>query len=352
MSPLPPLEITLVVFGAVAMDLALGDPRSRYHPTAWAGRLIAAVVTRFAGRGFWAERLGGAAAVVVTAGAAVAALLLLHHAIWYPGSAAAASAAAYPGPHHHLAPAIASVLAGCVLLKCTIAIRGMQRHACAVVDPLKNEDGGAMGAARASLAMIVKRKTGSLDREHVISGVLESIGENTVDGVTGPLFYYGLLGLPGAFIHRIVSTADSMVGYRSRMLGRLGWFAAHGDTVLNYLPARLTGLAMVGASAMLGYDWRCACRTMVRDHGKTESPNSGYAMAALAGALNVRLEKEGHYTLGGEGSAPDLCDVDRAVSLMRMTALVFAAGVAVPLGLATVTVVGVVFGGVMPTWWW
>lgn len=339
------LHLGLVVFGAVAIDVALGDPRSRYHPTAWAGGLIARMISSSAGRGFWVQRLGGVAAVAAPACVAVALLLPLHHAAGHAlgalgwGDGAATAAAAVPAQYVHAA---ALVAACCVLLKCTIAVRGMQRHAYAVVESLEGE--GGVAGARSSLSMIVKRKTGSLDEEHVISGVLESIGENTVDGATGSLFYYGLFGLPGAFAHRIVNTADSMAGYRGEMLGRLGWFAAHADTVLNYVPARLTGVAMVAASVPLGYDWRGALKSMIRDGGSTASRNSGYPMAALAGALNVRLEKEGHYVLCGGGRAPGTRDVRRAVSLMKATVLVFAAGVVVPAGAVAAAVFGVVFG--------
>lgn len=347
------LHLGLVAFGAVAIDMALGDPRNRYHPTAWAGGLMARMISSSAGRGFWAERLGGMVAVAAPACAAVALLLPLHYeaghaflaALGWGGAAAAAvgtsavGAAADPAQYVYAA---ALAAACCVLLKCTIAVRGMQRHAYAVVESL--EGGGGMAGARSSLSMIVKRKTGSLDEEHVISGVLESIGENTVDGATGSLFYYGLFGLPGAFAHRIVNTADSMAGYRGEMLGRLGWFAAHTDTVLNYVPARLTGIAMAGASAALGYDWRGALRSMIRDGGSTASRNSGYPMAALAGALNVRLEKEGHYVLCGGGRAPSTRDVRRAVSLMKATVLVFVAGVVVPAGMASGVVAGMILG--------
>lgn len=332
------LHLGLVVFGAVAVDMALGDPRNRYHPTAWAGGLMARMIPLSAGRGFWAERLGGAAAVAAPACAAVALLLPLYYAAGH-AFADIGWGAADPAQYVHAA---VLAIACCVLLKCTIAVRGMQRHAYAVVESLEGE--GGVAAARSNLSMIVKRKTGSLDEEHVISGVLESIGENTVDGATGSLFYYGLFGLPGAFAHRIVNTADSMAGYRGEMLGRLGWFAAHADTILNYAPARLTGIAMVAAAAALGCDWRGALRSMIRDGGSTASRNSGYPMAALAGALNVRLEKEGHYVLCGGGRAPSTRDVRRAVSLMKATVLVFAAGVVVPVGMASGAVAGMVFG--------
>ncbi len=339
------LHLGLVVFGAVAVDVALGDPRNRYHPTAWAGGLMARMISFSAGRGFWAERFGGMAAVAAPACVAVVLLLPLHHAA---GNAFLAvfdwGAAADPAQYVYAAVLAAAC---CILLKCTIAIRGMQRHAYAVVESLEGEGGaggGGVERARASLSMIVKRKTGSLDEEHVISGVLESIGENTVDGATGSLFYYGLFGLPGAFAHRMVNTADSLAGYRDKMLGRLGWFAAHADTALNYVPARLTGISMVVASAALGYDWRGALRSMIRDGGSTESRNSGYPMAALAGALNVRLEKEGHYVLCGGGRAPSTRDVRRAVSLMKATVLVFAAGVVVPAGMASGAVANAMLG--------
>ena len=341
------LHLGLVVFGAVAIDMALGDPRNRYHPTAWVGGLMARMISFSAGRGFWAQRLGGVAAVAAPACAAVALLLPLHYAAGHAfaalgwGGAAAVAAGAAADPVQYVYAAVLAA-ACCVLLKCTIAVRGMQEHAYAVVESLEGE--GGVAGARSSLSMIVKRKTGSLDEEHVISGVLESIGENTVDGATGSLFYYGLFGLPGAFAHRIVNTADSMAGYRGEMLGRLGWFAAHADTVLNYVPARLTGIAMVVASAALGYDWRGALRSMVRDGGSTASRNSGYPMAALAGALNVRLEKEGHYVLCSGGRAPSTRDVRRAVSLMKATVLVFAAGVVVPAGVASGAVAGMILG--------
>jgi len=340
------LHLGLVVFGAVAIDMALGDPRNRYHPTAWAGGLMARMISFSAGRGFWAQRLGGVAAVAAPACAAVVLLLPLHYAAGHAlaalgrgGAEVAAGTATDPAQYVYAAVLVAAC---CVLLKCTIAVRGMQEHAYAVVESLEGE--GGVAGARSSLSMIVKRKTGSLDEEHVISGVLESIGENTVDGATGSLFYYGLFGLPGAFAHRIVNTADSMAGYRGEMLGRLGWFAAHADTVLNYAPARLTGIAMVVASAALGYDWRGALRSMVRDGGSTASRNSGYPMAALAGALNVRLEKEGHYVLCSGGRAPSTRDVRRAVSLMKATVLVFAAGVVVPAGAASGAVAGMMLG--------
>ena len=325
------LELVLVVLGAIAIDLAFGDPKNRYHPTAWIGRLISVMVPAFAGRGRATERLGGTAVILTVAGIPAVLLLALGYFL----------SDLETNNHYPYLALVASVLTCCILLKCTIAVRSMQQHADAVVLSLRQDQ---TVSARVNLSMIVKRKTGNLNKEQIISGVLESVGENTVDGVTGSLFYYGLFGLPGAFVHRAINTADSMVGYRNDLLGHLGWFAARCDTVLNYVPARLTGLAMVGAAALLQYDWRGSYRTMIRDGHLPSSRNSGYPMAALAGALGIRLEKEDHYTLGKNLKTPSIRDVGRAVALMKVTTLVFTAGVVLPAGLASAFVAGYLLG--------
>ncbi len=328
-------EFGLVVFGAIVLDLAFGDPRNRFHPTAWMGRLLSILVSCFACRGFRVERLGGIITVVIVVMVVVSAVSLFFFVI------SMGDTSYLHNSHNMIFDAIAytfvSVLISCILLKCTIAIRGMQKYANAVIESLHDND---MTRARNNLSMIVKRDTSKLDQRHIISGVLESIAENTVDGVTGSLFYYGLFGLPGAFAHRVINTADSMIGYQSDMFKNLGWFAAHADTILNYLPARLTALSMIGAAFLLKYDWRQSYRVMIRDGNATASRNSGYPMATLAGALNIKLEKSGQYTLCANGDAPMLDDVSRAVMLMKTSILLFTIGVVLPLGF----LYGVIFG--------
>ena len=341
------IEITLVMFGAISLDLLFGDPKSRYHPTAWAGSLIACVIPYFAGRSHIAQKMGGATAVVIP----VFVALLGISALYYTFDYIACCMSDIEINNHasitldHILYMAAYILAGCVLLKCTIAIRGMQEHAKAVTRSLQASN---VPDAQTRLSMIVKRQTSELDEAHIISGTLESIGENIADGVTGSLFYFGLFGVPGAFVHRITSTADSMIGYKSSMLKRLGWFAAHSDTILNYLPARLTALAMVVASFILkGCNGRAAYRTMYRDKNLTLSRNSGYTMAALAGALNVKLEKKGQYVLGAEFLLPTIRDVDRAISLMKLTIIVFATIVVLPIGAAAALLTNMIFGGIL-----
>nr|WP_238535969.1 cobalamin biosynthesis protein [Candidatus Nitrosopumilus koreensis] len=231
---------------------------------------------------------------------------------------------------------VVSVVVGILLLKTTIAIKGMERYAMAVVKSLEMDN---LDSARANLSMIVKRNTSNLDKNHIISGVLESVSENTVDGITGPLFYYAIFGLPGAFMYRIINTADSMIGYKTDIFKNLGWFAATCDTVLNYIPSRLTGFVMIISSALLQNNWKESYKTMIRDGKKTESPNAGYPMAALAGALGTKFEKINHYKLGDGEITLTKEHVRSAISIMKLTSILFFGIVIVPI-ITVLTLIG------------
>ena len=207
----------------------------------------------------------------------------------------------------------------------------MEKHAKSVVDSLEKND---LDSARVHLSMIVKRKTKDLDKNHVISGVLESISENTVDGITGPMFYFAIFGLPGAFVYRVVNTADSMIGYKTNIFKNVGWFAATCDTVLNYIPSRLTGLLMIVSAAILQNNWKESYKIMFRDGKKTESPNAGYPMAALAGALETKFEKLNHYSLGDVDTTLTKKHVLSAITMMKLTSILFFGIVTIPIIIA------------------
>ena len=223
---------------------------------------------------------------------------------------------------------IISVVVGVILLKTTIAIRGMERYALSVVYSLEQDN---LDSARANLSMIVKRNTKNLDKNHIISGVLESISENTVDGITGPLFYYAIFGLPGAFVYRVINTADSMIGYKTDIFKNVGWFAATCDTILNYIPSRLTGLIMIISAAILQNNWKESYKIMIRDGKKTESHNAGYPMAALAGALETKFEKLNHYKLGNGEIILTKEHVYSAITMMKLTSIIFFGIVTIPI---------------------
>ena len=308
------LESIVIVAFALGLDFVFGDPKSRYHPTAWIGTLIAKLTPLAKNQSGYVEKLGGIFVVIITVGVVVTLLSILDIGISLLTT--------------NWLIIVASVVVGAILLKTTIAIRGMERYALAVVDSLEQDN---LDSARANLAMIVKRNTKNLDKNHVFSGVLESISENTVDGIIGPLFYYALFGLPGAFVYRIINTADSMIGYKTDIFKNVGWFAATCDSILNYIPSRLTGLVMIISAAILQNNWKESYKIMIRDGKKTESPNAGYPMAALAGALETKFEKINHYKLGNGEITLTKQHVYSAITMMKLTSVLFFGIVTIPI---------------------
>ena len=161
--------------------------------------------------------------------------------------------------------------------------------------------------------------------------MLESVSENTVDGITGPLFYYALFGLPGAFVYRVVNTIDSMIGYNNSIFKNVGWFGANCDKVLNFIPARLTALVMILGAMIIGSDWKRSYLIMVRDGSLPTSPNAGYPMGALAGALKTKFEKIDHYTIGDGDLELKKEHIKSAIVLMKVTSILFFGIVTIPI---------------------
>ncbi|MHA7648109.1 cobalamin biosynthesis protein [Nitrosopumilus sp. S4] len=318
------IESILVVSLALLLDMKFGDPKNKYHPTAWIGKIIAVLTPLAKNQNSKLEIMGGIFIIVITLGIVILLISTLTVGLSLLSS--------------DIFSLILTVVIGGLLLKTTIAIRGMENHANAVLESLGKNN---LESARENLSMIVKRNTKNLDKNHVISGVLESISENIVDGITGPLFYYALLGLPGAFMYRAVNTADSMIGYKSQIFKNIGWFAASCDTILNYIPARLTGLIMILSAAILQNDWKKSFKTMIRDSKKTESPNAGYPMAALAGALQTKFEKINHYELGNDEITLTEEHVYSAIKIMKLSSILF-------FGIITIPIISILF---IMGWW-
>jgi adenosylcobinamide-phosphate synthase len=307
-------ESISVIGFAILIDLIFGDPKNRYHPTAWIGMLIAKFTPIAKNQNPIYEKIGGVLIILIISSIVALLLSSLDVVISLIST--------------DYVSMIASVIIGALLLKTTIAIRGMEKHAISVLESLENND---LDMARNYLSMIVKRNTTNLDKNHVVSGVLESISENTVDGITSPMFYYAFFGLPGAFIYRIINTADSMIGYKNDIFKNIGWFTATCDTILNYIPSRLTGLLMIFSAAILQNNWRHSYKVMIRDGKKTESPNAGYPMAALAGALETKFVKINHYKLGDGEIILTKQHVISAIKIMKLTSILFFGIITIPI---------------------
>jgi adenosylcobinamide-phosphate synthase len=270
---------------ALAFDWLAGELPNALHPVVWLGQLIGWLERRAPHDNPPAELLYGAGMTAATVGAATVPALL---------------ATRSPRP------------LAALLLKTMFSWRTLHQAGEQVRAPLAADD---LEGARAGLRWLVSRDTAALDAPLLAAAAIESLAENASDSVVAPLLAYALGGLPAACAYRAVNTLDAMVGYRGRY-EYLGKVPARLDDLLNIVPARLTGLLIVAAAGLCGADARQAWRVLWRDHAITASPNAGYPMAAIAGALDVRLEKAGHYCLHAAGRPPTAADLRRAGQLV------------------------------------
>ena len=307
------VPILAVVF-ALAIDFVVGDPQNKFHPTAWIGKLIGKLISNQKNNSEKTSRFSGILLTILVVTIVAATLYFIN-----VGLHSLESDSSNFGLYDLVVTILIIVISG-ILLKTTIAIKGMEHHAKLIMDALLQNN---LDDARTKLSMIVKRDTKNLDRQHIISATLESISENTVDGITGPLFYFAIFGLPGAFVYRTINTIDSMIGYKVEPFKNIGWFGANCDKILNYLPSRITSLVMVLAAMILGKNWRHSLEIMRQDSSKTESPNAGYPMATLAGALEARFEKINHYVLGDGKMEFTENHFRSAISIMKLTTILF-----------------------------
>jgi adenosylcobinamide-phosphate synthase len=234
----------------------------------------------------------------------------------------------------------AQIILGPFLLKPTFSVRLMHDYAVKLASALQRRDSAE---AKDVLRHIVRRDPERLNESQMISAGVESVAESTTDGITSPLFYYALLGIPGAIAYRVVNTLDSMVGYKDPRFIYLGWFSARLDSIANWLPARLTGPLTVLAAALTRQSARGALRILRRDKNRTESWNAGWTMSAMAGALEVQLEKLGAYVLGDRDEELSSNHIIEAARILAVNTILFIILIVLPIILG-VGWVGVVIG--------
>ncbi|HWR43296.1 adenosylcobinamide-phosphate synthase CbiB [Sporomusa sp.] len=303
-----------LALGAVVIDRVVGDPRTSLHPVVMIGNFIA-----------WLERwllnanhspvcknLAGTVlvAVVISVVYAVAWLIM------------AALASIHPW---------AVYIGGAVLLSFAISPRSLAEAGREIAGYL---DTGNMEQARYKVGWIVGRDTANLDTAEVTRATVETVAENIVDGIISPLFYGLIGGVPLACLYRAVNTMDSMVGYKNEKYRDFGMIAARVDDVFNYIPARITGILIIIAAALLRHDANGAWQAIKRDAAKHPSPNSGFAEAGVAGALGVRLGGLNYYGgvaslrahMGEAKNELQPVHIEQTIQIMYLVTTLFIAG--------------------------
>lgn len=291
----------LILWFAIIIDLTLGDPPTALHPTGWMGQWL-----------FFGKRHAPKQGALVQF--IYGTLLILFGCVLF------AVPVFFALNFLQTWNEIAFVMVSAVLLKTTFTVRGLVRAAQEVHRALVAHD--LVEARRLVAWHLVSRDTSQLDEPHVVSATVESIAENIADSFFAPLFFFALLGVPGALAYRLVNTADAIIGYHGAT-EYLGKFAARFDDVLNWIPARVSGLLVVVGAFIARANARNAWRVMMRDHAQTASPNAGWTMSAMAGALDTQLEKIAHYKLGDATRAPVPAMIPQSLRVMFLSSLLW-----------------------------
>ena len=264
-----------IPLGALLLDTLVGDPRSKYHPVVLIGNCISFYEHLLYKKNTIAKNqiLLGISTVLLV----LMTVMLIVTGLLFIG-----------GTIHPIGYFIVSLL--CLYI--AISPRCLAEAGLEIANLLRKQD---ISEARRKVGWIVGRKTSELDESEITRATIETVAENTVDGIISPLFWFVLLGPWGAIGYRAINTMDSMLGYKNERYLYFGRFAARLDDVVNYIPARITCILFVIDSFLCGKDWKHAIRIATRDAHKHPSPNGGYAEAPVAGALHIRLGGQNVY---------------------------------------------------------
>jgi adenosylcobinamide-phosphate synthase len=296
-------SVVKVLWIAIVIDWLLGEPSNQRHPVAYMGRLIALLRRHAPQSGNDSQFLYGAWITILGSGI-----------VYLIGYTVFRLTDKLPYPFQ--------LLVRGWILKTTFSWQGLDRAAHEVEVALR---AGDIEEARRLLSWhLVSRDVSQLNEHQMSAAVIESVAENTSDGVIAPLVWYAVGDIPLALVYRYINTGDAMLGYRDIEREWLGKFFARTDDLLNLIPARLTAFLFIIVRPQAWSIWQ-------RDANKTSSPNAGHPMSAMAGALDIELEKVDHYTLNQGGALPTVQHISQARRVMMLACGIFALGLGVML---------------------
>ncbi len=308
----------IILFVAFILDLLIGDPRSLPHPVVLMGKLIGStedILRRILSLGDGREEdknrkiIAGILLFIIVTGISV-----LVPAFILIGAERVNRYLNYTLQVYFCAQ--------------LLAVKSLFSETMKVYRALAGND---IQGARLAVSMLVGRDTDKLDKEGIIRAAVETVAENTSDGIVAPIFYMVLLGLPGIFLYKAVNTLDSMVGYKNERYLYLGRCGARMDDIFNFIPARISGFIMVWVSGLCGHNAEESLRIFLRDRKNHSSPNSAHTEAAMAGALGISLGGDAWYfgrlykkpVIGDNTRDCDPSDIRRACKIMLVTSVLF-----------------------------
>ena len=258
-----------ILIPAIILDLILGDPNFYPHPIVIIGKLISYLEKHLRDDSDKKElqRFKGIVLVTFTLVIVFISIYILSRIIFTFNQ--------YLGIIFHI-----------LILYSMIAIKGLYKAGIEIYRNLKNDK---LNKARKHLDMIVGRDTETLNRQEIIRAVVETVAENTSDGIIAPIFYFLVGGPILAVIYKTINTMDSMLGYKNKKYKYFGWAAARLDDIANFIPARITAIFIIIAAFIYRKDYKRAYNTVIKDAKKHDSPNAGFPEAAVAGALKIQL---------------------------------------------------------------
>ena len=321
---------------AVLVDLLMGDPHLNYHPVMVIGNTLSKLKNKIHTGEAKRDKLYGILLIGILIILFCFPLYLLQVFIWWLLDLFIASSNPYSDV---VKIVLISVMSG-FILKWSFAIKNMGDSTKPIAKALQNND---LTQAKQELSMIVRRETTSLTEPFIISATVECIAESSTDAVNSVFWFYFVgnllslvlytfiipssfllfLGLPFAYIYRIINTGDSIVGYKDDFHINIGWFSARMDDVANFVPTRLTVLFMFLAGKIMKLDVKNGIQIFKEFRNKTSSVNAGWTMSTIAGLLGVELEKKKSYKLGKATRDLHYNDIYITYNHFKLTNLLF-----------------------------